>query len=123
MNFIKRRKILKNTSAFDLTPLKLVRHEIAENNLVIVLFPKFINKYAVKYLQPRIKSHYIKLKLDELGSAVWLSIDGHKKVGVIAKELVDAFGDKIQPVEERLPKFLTQLYEQKLISFKEIKGA
>ncbi|KAF0153287.1 MAG: hypothetical protein FD143_364 [Ignavibacteria bacterium] len=123
MNFFKRRKILTSTSAFDLTPLKLAAHEINDDNLVTVLFPKFENKFAIKYFQPKLKSPFIKLKLDELGSAVWLAIDGKKKVGVIAKELVEVFGDKIRPVEERLPNFLTQLYEQKLITFEELKGA
>lgn len=123
MNFFERRKILKNTSAFDLTPIKLVEHEIAENNLVTLLLPKFRNKIAVKYFQPKIKSPNIKLKLDEIGSAVWLAIDGKKRINAIAAELVNLFGDKIQPVEERLPKFFTQLYEQKLITFEEIKGA
>ncbi|MBI3123224.1 MAG: PqqD family protein [Ignavibacteriales bacterium] len=123
MNFFERRKILKNTSAFDLTPIHLVKHELNENKLVTVLIPKFQNKLAVKLFEPKLKSPNIKLKLDELGSAVWLAVDGKKKVGVIARELVDAFGDKIQPVEERLPKFFTQLYEQKLITFDELKGA
>lgn len=122
MNFFQRRKILKNTSAFDLTPIRLVEHEIGENELVTVLIPKFTNQFTVKYLQPKLKFPFIKLKLDELGSAVWFAIDGRKKVGVIASELVNIFGDKIKPVEERLPKFLTQLYEQRLISFEELKG-
>jgi hypothetical protein len=123
MNFFERRKVLKKTSAFDLTPVHLVAHELGDNKLVTVLIPKFQNKIAVKLFQPRLKHPDIKLKLDELGSAVWLSVDGKKKVGEIAKELVEAFGDKIQPVEERLPKFFTQLYEQKLITFEELKGA
>lgn len=123
MNFWKRRKILKNTSTFDLTPTHLVKHEIGENNLVTVLMPKFQNKIAIKLFEPKLKLPNIKIKLDELGSAVWLSIDGKKNVGVIAGELVSALGDKIKPVEERLPKFLTQLYEQRLITFEELKGA
>ena len=122
MNFFQRRKILKNINAFDLTPAYLVQHELGENNLVTVLIPKFTNKFAVKVLEPRLRAPHIKLKLDELGSAVWLSIDGKKKVGAIATELVNTFGDKIKPVEERLPKFLTHLYEQRLITFEELKG-
>ena len=123
MNFFQRRKILKNTSAFDLTPIHFVQHELGENNIVTVLIPKFTNKITVKVFEPRLKTPHIKLKLDELGSAVWLAIDGKKKVGAIASELVGSFGDKIKPVEERLPKFLTQLYEQRLITFEELKGA
>jgi hypothetical protein len=123
MNFWQRRRVLKNTNTFDLTPTYLVNHEIGENNLVTVLMPKFQNKITRKLLETKLKSPHIKIKLDELGSAVWLAIDGKKNVGVIAGELVASLGDKIQPVEERLPKFLTQLYEQRLITFEELKGA
>lgn len=123
MNFWQRRRVLKNINTFDLTPTYLVNHEIGENNLVTVLMPKFQNKITRKLLETKLKSPLIKIKLDELGSAVWLAIDGKKNVGVIAGELVASLGDKIQPVEERLPKFLTQLYEQRLITFEELKGA
>lgn len=122
MNFFERRKILKNKNAFELTPVKLVDHEIDENGLVHLLMPKVYNKLMKKILEPRLKSKFIKIKLDEIGSAVWLSIDDKKNISMIAYELVNKFNDKIQPVEERLPKFFSQLYEQKFITFKEVEG-
>jgi hypothetical protein len=60
--------------------------------------------------------------LDELGSASWLAINGEKKVSEIADELEKKFGEKIHPVEERLTKFLSLLYNHKLILYKEIIG-
>jgi len=122
MNFFKRRKILLRTNSFDLTPIKLVDHEIEENGLVSILMPKVYNKLMKKILEPKLSSKHIKIKLDEIGSTVWLSIDNNKNVGQIAKELVDRFQDKIQPVEERLPNFISQLYAQKFITFKELEG-
>ncbi len=122
MNFFERRKILKNTNSFDLTPVKLVEHEVEENGFVALLMPKVYNKLMKKILEPKLKSKFIKIKLDEIGSAVWLSIDNKKNISAIAKELIDKFNDKIQPVEERLPKFFSQLYQQKFITFKELEG-
>lgn len=122
MNFFKRRKILLRTNSFDLTPIKLVDHEIEENGLVSILMPKVYNQLMKKILEPKLSSKHIKIKLDEIGSTVWLSIDNNKNVGQIAKELVDRFQDKIQPVEERLPNFISQLYAQKFITFKELEG-
>jgi len=122
MNFFKRRKILLRTNSFDLTPIKLVDHQIEENGLVSILMPKVYNKLMKKILEPKLSSKHVKIKLDEIGSTVWLSIDNNKNVGQIAKELVDRFHDKIQPVEERLPKFISQLYAQKFITFKELEG-
>lgn len=120
LNFFERRKILKGKNAFDLTPIRLHKELIGDDNLVTVLIPKFTNNFVVKYLVPRMKSSVIKIKLDELGSSVWMKIDGQKKVGVIADELSKEFGEKIQPIDVRLSKFITNLYEQKFITFAEI---
>lgn len=119
-SFSERRKILKKANYLELHPIRLHNEEIDQENLVTILIPKFTNRVLVKYLVPKMKSPTIKLKLDELGSASWLMFDGKKSVGAIAAALKDKFGDKIQPVNERLTKFLTGLYEQKLISFTEI---
>jgi hypothetical protein len=122
MNFFQRRAKLKNVNYLEVTPVRVLNEEVDENNLVTILIPKVTNRFAKKYFEPMLKSPLIKLKLDEIGSASWLAIDGKKKVSEIAEELVQKFGDKIDPVEERLTKFLTTLYEQRFITFQEIKG-
>jgi len=123
MNFFQRRKILKNANYLDLTPICTKEHLIGTDKKVVVIIPKFTNKFAVQSIVPKLKYPDMKLNLDEIGSEVWLAIDGRKKVKEIAVELSQRFGDKIQPIDERLTKFLTQLYEQRLITFDEIKGA
>lgn len=119
LSFSKRRKILKKANYLDLHPLKLHNEEI-NDNLVTVLIPKFQNKYIVEYIVPKLKSPDIKLKLDEIGSVTWLLLDGKKDVRTISKLLLEKFGEKIEPVNQRLTKFLTSLYEQRLITFQEI---
>lgn len=122
MNFFKRRKKLKNANYLELTPIRLLNYEVNENNHVTIFIPKFNSKFGKRFIMPKLKNQFIKLRLDELGSAAWCEIDGKKNVNDIAKILAQKFGDKIQPVEERLTKYLTQLYENKLITFEEIKG-
>ncbi len=122
MNFFQRRAKLKNANYLEVTPLRILKEEVDENKLVTVLIPKVTNRFAKKYFEPMLKTPVIKLKLDEIGSASWLAIDGKKNVGEIAAELAQKFGDKIDPVEERLTKYLTTLYEQRFITFQEIKG-
>ncbi|MCL5260377.1 MAG: PqqD family protein [Gammaproteobacteria bacterium] len=122
MNFFRRRSILKNANFLDLTPVRIIGEEIGSDNRVQLLMPKFINRLAQKLVAPRLKSKYIKIKLDELGSATWLAIDGKKNVAAIANTLVTKFGDKIQPVEERLTNFLAFAYQQKFISFAQLEG-
>jgi hypothetical protein len=120
MNFFERRKRLKGANYLDLTPIRSVEFETDISNQVTLLLPKFTNAFAKKYIEPRLKTTVFRLKLDELGSASWIAINGNKKVSAIADELLIAIGEKIQPVEERLTKFLTLLYEQRYITFQEL---
>ncbi len=121
MNFFRRRKILKNANYLELTPVRTKEYSVDSENKVVVIIPKFTNKFMVDNIVPKIKHPDIKINLDELGSSAWLAIDGKKKVKEIAVDLHKQFGEKINPVDERLTKFLTQLYEQSLITFDEIK--
>lgn len=120
LSFTERRKILKKANYLELHPVRLQKEEIDDENFVTILIPKFKNPVLVKYLVPKMKSPDIKLKLDELGSAAWILMDGKKNVALVASLLTEKFGEKIQPVNERLTKFLTGLYEQRLITFQEI---
>ncbi|HOI29962.1 MAG TPA: PqqD family protein [Melioribacteraceae bacterium] len=120
LSFSQRRRILKNANYLDLRPLRLHKDEIGEDNIVTILIPKFKNRIALKYIVPKLKSPEIKLKLDEIGSQTWLLLDGKKTVREISSILLNKFGEKIEPVNQRLTKFLTGLYEQRLITFQEI---
>lgn len=120
LNFFDRRKILKGTNFLELTPVKAKKEKLEDNGLVTILVEKFENKFLRNFALPRTKSPEIKIKLDEFGSEAWKLIDGSSNVEHIAKQLVQKYGDKIHPIDERLGSFYTQLYEQRLISFKEI---
>jgi len=119
--FNRKKKDLSDINYLELTPHHLYDHVIEENGKVSVLIPRFTNKVLVKTLSPMLKSPFVKTKFDEFGSQVWLEIDGKKKVLDISANLKQKFGERIEPVEERLTRFLTQLYNYKFVSFNEIK--
>lgn len=118
--FRERKKILKNINTLDLTPIKLHTEEIDEKDLVTVIVPKFRNEIAKKFIVPKLKSADFRINLDKLGSAVWVNMDGHNKVSNIINNVSKKFGNEIQQAEERVTKFIFQLYDQKLISFTEL---
>jgi hypothetical protein len=72
-------------------------------------------------LLPKKKSPYIRANLDELGSAAWLMLDGNTNVIKIGEQLVEKFGEDIEPVNNRLTLFLSELYKNGFISFNELK--
>ena len=120
LSFSERKKILKKTNTLDLTPFKLHTEEVDEENLVTVLIPKFKNKFAVKFISPKLKSDVFRIKLDKFGSFIWIKMNGNYKVHQIVKDAVEHFKEEIHPAEERISKFIFQLYEQRLISFNEL---
>jgi hypothetical protein len=120
LSFKERKKILKNSNTLDLTPVKLFSEELDKEDQVIVIVPKFKNELAKKLIVPKLKSADFRIKLEKFGSAVWMNIDGKKNVQEIIKIVTEKFGEELIQPEERVSKFIFQLYEQKLISFNEI---
>lgn len=122
MSFFKRRKLKDDVNLLELTPFHVYSHVVEENGLVSVLIPRFTNRILVKILSPRLKDPFVKAKFDEFGSSTWLEIDGRKNVMAISDLMVQKHGEKIEPVYERVSKFLNQLYIYKFINFNEMKG-
>lgn len=117
MAFFKKKSII---NLLELTPVKNRNFVITEEGLVMIVFPKFKNRF-LKKLIPKNKPQDFKISLDKLGSAVWLEIDGEKRVSEIVEKLEKQIGEEIAPAKERISKFLTQLYSYKFIRFLELK--
>ena len=117
MNFFQRRKILKQTSLLDLVPLRLHKHILEDDGKLILLVPKFRNEKLSNFIIRQGKSKHFRIHLDEFGSATWLEMDGKKNVREICDILLEKFGERIQPVEKRISKYLTTLYDQRYITF------
>jgi hypothetical protein len=120
IGFFKRRTILKNTSALDLIPIRIHDHTINDDGTATILVPKFKNEKFARFFIPANKSIYISIKLDDLGTAVWLAIDGKKDTSIICDELTQLFGERLSSAQERVVKFLSGLYYNKHISFLQI---
>ena len=115
-----RKKIDTSINYLELTPVRNYDHVIEETGLVSVFVPKFDIKWIDTIMSRIVKSRFFKAKLDEFGTATWLEMDGNKSVQLISSHLSQKFGEKITPVDERLTKFLTELYKYNFITFKEL---
>jgi hypothetical protein len=118
MYLFRRKKKIDYVNYLDLIPLKEYEHELNEDGLINILIPKFKNRFMVENVMPRLRSPYIRAKLDEFGTEIWKLIDGYRSVDDISKKMVEKFGDRIQPIHERITKFLSQLHSHNLIKFK-----
>lgn len=112
------RKEENNNSLFNAIPEKVINWEKnGENNLAVLLVPRFRKGPLKKWLQPKLKEPYMKVKLDEIGTFIWERCDRKNTIQDIAKSLENEFGDRIKPVEPRLRQFFTTLYKSQFVRY------
>lgn len=86
-----------------------IEYEVDKDGIVTILhkqdhkIQKFFRK--LKFKIPM----YKKITLDEYGSATFLLIDGQRNVKEIGENLELKFGDKVQPLYERLLLFINHI--------------
>ena len=87
-----------------------VEYKIDDNGIVTI-FEKQDHKIQrfFRKLKFRIPL-YKEIAFDEISSAVFLEIDGDKTVKEIGENLVKRFGDKVEPLYERLLIFINHIY-------------
>ena len=95
----------------DLKPIRNTRSEISEEGLVILFVPKFQNQWTVRWLIPLLAKPYIRLKLDTYGSFIWNACDGNTSVRDIGERMGEKFGEKVDPLYERIGLFIRRLDE------------
>jgi hypothetical protein len=95
-----------------------IKHEVWEvrDDKVYLVFHH--DRIIEKFIRWLVKKPNISdMQLDEIGSEVWKCIDGQKSVYEIGQELVNNFGEKIDPVYDRLIMYLRFLNRKGWISF------
>lgn len=77
---------------------------LEENDLVTISIENkgIFNKLAQKFLK-KPKTSYV--HLDEFGSSVWQLIDGQRNIMKIGELFLEKFGDRANPLYERLAKY------------------
>lgn len=109
----------KSENFLDLIPVRCSKFpwETEENEIVVFFIENkgLFNRLAQRFLnKPKIS----RLCLDEIGSFVWLQIDGESSVYEIAGKLQERFDDKIEPLYDRLTTYVYTLKKYNLIDWK-----
>ncbi len=123
MNFFQRRKILKKANFLDLHPVRVLKHETGENGNIVLLLPRFRKKIETALFQSPNRDPLIRIRLDQYGSRTWMLIDSAATVREICSRLQEAETTDTAPLEEtetRVTKFLSLLYRERYITFREI---
>lgn len=108
----------KSGNYLDKVPMRkpFLTWETAEDGNIVLLVENkgFFHWMAQKLLKkPRIS----KIHLEEMGSFVWLHIDGERSIYEIGELLKKQFGEKAEPLYERLVPYMQSLVECSFIVF------
>lgn len=99
----------------EIKPVRNLEWETEQNGAVVLLVPKFKNRYLVEYILPHLRKPHFRVKLDEYGSFVWKLLDGNTTVGIISEKLKGVYGENFDPRYERIGKFIANLAHNKFL--------
>jgi len=99
-------------------PERAVEHLVREDGQLTLMRPKFVGP-RLQWLQRILARPHFKVRLDAVGSCLWIHMDGTRNGYELSEILRVAFGEKVEPAEERTARFLHQLIEGRFATMKE----
>jgi hypothetical protein len=100
---------------FDLRPRQRRSFEELDDGTIEVLIPRYGNNAVSRLLKKVLSNRPVRVHLDDIGASVWRLCDGQRTVHEIGQSLHGQFGDRIEPVYDRLERFLKQMKQAGLI--------
>lgn len=108
----------QEVNLLDLVPVRNMKWDKKDSGLIVLLKPKFTHPFFAKHILPRLKRPNYAIRLDEIGSYVWELFDGNLTVIELGERLKNKFGDKVEPLFDRLAVFLQSMEKNRFIYFK-----
>ncbi|MCL7961135.1 MAG: PqqD family protein [marine benthic group bacterium] len=106
----------------DMTPVREVEWEEDESGVVTLVRsrprvrgPRSVGRWVSFMLAPP------RIRLDEVGSFAWLRMSGTIKVGDLAALVREEFGERVDPVNQRLGHLVRLLKRERFVSYLELK--
>ena len=82
----------------------------------VVLRPQFGEGRFGRWLAAKLGEPCYRIRLDEVGSFIWKACDGETPLTAIAGRLRAEFGDRVEPAEERLARFVQSMLRSRMIA-------
>lgn len=116
------RKDTPDLNLLELVPERCWTSMTRDDGIVEVDMPRFHVAWMQKYLVPKGKYPYIRIKLDPFGSHVWNAIDGTTNIGDLSERLRTEYGDAVEPVHDRIAVFFRQLHQRGFVRLRTAAG-
>lgn len=103
---------------YDLVPEKQYGFEELKDGAIDVLTPRYGSGRVGRLLRSFLNPKPVRVRLDDVGASVWRLCDGRRSVYEIGEALRHEFGDRIEPLYDRLSTFVLHMKRNELIDFK-----
>ena len=110
------RKTVQNL--YNMVPVQRRPFERMTDGTIEVLLPRYGDGRVGRVLKMFLSQKPVRVRLDELGTSVWHLCDGHRSFQEIGHALRSQFGDRIEPVYDRLETFMVQMKRAQIIGWK-----
>ena len=87
----------------------------ADDGRCIVLRSRFGEGRIGRWLASKLGDSFYRIRLDEVGTFIWRACDGETPLAEIAGRLREAFGERVEPAEERLARFVQSMLRSRMI--------
>lgn len=95
-------------------PVRTAGHEVTDEGKVVVLQPRFDWRPLQQWME-RLGKPYLRVKLDDIGSFIWLKCDGEASVESIAAALESEFGERVKPARDRTVLFFRNMVRADIV--------
>lgn len=102
---------------YEMVPYRRREFEERPDGTVEVLMPRYGENVVGRVLKGVLNNKPVRVQLDEVGASVWRLCDGKRTVHDIGEALHAEFGERIEPVYDRLHHFLEQMRRSELIEW------
>lgn len=118
MAWLRRQRSGRNL--LDFIPERRVEHELDPvTGLVTLIIPRFRSRLGKRLFGRLSRSPNFHVRLDELGSFVWLQMDGELSLARIAAAAREHFGERVEPAPERVALFARKLERDGFVRLRE----
>jgi hypothetical protein len=90
-----------------------------EDGHCVLLRPRLGRNRLGRWLAGLAGDPYYRIRLDEVGTLVWKACDGRTSLAEIAQAMRSAFGARIEPVDERLARFVRRMLKGRMLAVEE----
>lgn len=108
---------LEGVNLLELAPFRIAEWEEVEGLVVLLrpipdtagfggLLDRFFHRMSAN-----------RIRLDEVGSFAWLHLDGERTVGEVVQLTREEFGERVEPVEERLGHLVVMMRREGFLAY------